>query len=93
MAQYSMQEALNKMLEESNWKYRYQVTKLKQDWEMLVGKTAARHTESLKIKDSTLYIYTNIAALKNELTYSKHFLITKINQHFGETFIKEIVVL
>jgi len=93
MAQYSMKEAINKMLEDSHWKYKYQVTKLKEDWELLMGKTVAKHTENLKLKDGKLYIYTNIAPLKKELSYHKHLLIAKINQHFGEAFINDIVVV
>ncbi len=93
MAQYSMQEALNKMLEESNWKYRYQVTKLKQDWEKLMGKTVAKHTQDLVIKDGKLYIYTNVAPLKHELSYNKNLVIQKINQYFGEAFIKEVIIV
>jgi hypothetical protein len=93
MAQYSMKEAIDRMLQDSHWKYRYQVTKLKEDWELLMGKTVAKHTEDLKIRDGKLYIHTNIAPLKNELSYNKHLLIAKINQHFGEAFIKDIVVV
>lgn len=93
MAQYSMKEAINKMLEESHWKHRYHASKLKQDWELLMGKTIARHTEDLKIKEGKLYIYTNVAPLKHELSYNKLLLVAKINQHLGEDFIKEIIVL
>jgi len=93
MAQYSMSEAIQKMLQDSHWKYRYQVTKLKEDWELLMGKTIARHTDNLKISDGKLYIYTNVAPLKNELSYNKMLLVAKINQHFGEDFIKDIVVV
>ena len=88
-----MREAIDKMLKESHWKPRYQGTKLKEDWETLMGKTVARHTDDLKIRDGILYIYTNIAPLKNELSYNKSLLVAKINQHFGETFIKDIVVI
>ena len=93
MSQYSMSEAINKMLQDSHWKYRYQVTKLKEDWELLMGKTAAKHTLDLTIKDGKLFIHTNVAPLKNELSYNKHLLIAKINQHFGEVFIKDIQVV
>jgi len=93
MAQYSMSEAIQKMLQDSHWKYRYQVTKLKEDWELLMGKTVARHTDNLKISDGKLYIYTNVAPLKNELSYNKMLLVAKINQHFGEDFIKDIVIV
>lgn len=92
MPQYSMSEAIHRMLEESNWKYRYQVTKLKQDWEQLMGKTVARHTNDLKINEGILYIFTDVAALRNELSYNKTLLLAKLNQHFGEKFIRDIIV-
>lgn len=92
MALYSMQEAIQKMLENSHWKYRYQVTKLKEDWESLMGKTVARHTKELKLIDGTLYIQTDVAALKHELSFNKALLVAKLNQHFDEVVIKEIVV-
>jgi predicted nucleic acid-binding Zn ribbon protein len=92
MPQYSMSEAIHRMLEESNWKYRYQVTKIKEDWEKLMGKTVAKHTRDLKIHEGVLYIYSDVAALRNELSYNKVLLLAKLNQHFGETFLKDIVV-
>ena len=93
MAEYSMREAIMKMLEESHWKNRYQATRLQEDWELLMGKTVARHTDELKIRDGVLYIYTKVAPLKNELSYNKNLLIAKLNQHLGEKFIVDIVVV
>ena len=54
MAEYSIQDALKKMLEQSNWKYQYQVTKLREDWETLMGKTVAKHTNDLQIREGKL---------------------------------------
>ncbi len=93
MAEYSIQDALKKMLEQSNWKYQYQVTKLREDWETLMGKTVAKHTNDLQIREGKLYIYTNVAPLKNELNYNKALLVERINQHFGEQFIKEVIIV
>jgi predicted nucleic acid-binding Zn ribbon protein len=81
------------MLEESNWKERYQVTKLKQDWEQLMGKTVARYTDEMYVQDKKLFIRTNVAALKKELSFSKHLLVAKINQYFEEEVIREVVIL
>lgn len=92
MALYSMKDALNKMLEQSQWKERYLAEKIKLDWEKLMGKTVSRHTNDLIIKDRKLYIYTDVAPLKNELSYNKPLLIEKINQHLEENFIKEIIL-
>ena len=66
--------------------------KVKLDWEKLMGITVAKHTKDLIIKDHKLYIYTDVAPLKNELSYNKTLLIEKINQHLEENFIKEIIL-
>ncbi len=92
MALYSMKEAIDKMLEQSHWKYRYQVSRLKTDWPELVGVTAARHTREIDIRNHTLFIYTDVAALKHEFKISKDVLRTKINTHLGEAFIQEIII-
>lgn len=92
MALYSMKEALNKMLEQSRWKERYLAEKIKLDWEKLMGITVAKHTRDLIIKEQKLYIYTDVAPLRNELSYNKSLLIEKINQHLEENFIKEIIL-
>jgi len=92
MAQYSMKEAIDKMLQESNWKQRYQAIRLQQDGELLVGKTAAKHTQQVQIRENTLLVFTNVAALKHELTFSKELLMQKINEHLGERFIHDIVI-
>ena len=93
MAQYSMKEAINKMLEESHWKSRYNAAKLKQDWELLMGKTVARHTDEIKLYEGVLTIYSTVAPLKNELSYNKILLIAKINQYFGEEVVKSIKIV
>lgn len=92
MTQYSIKDALNKMLEQSHWKEQYLAAKIKMDWELLMGKTVAKHTTDLVIRNKTLFIYTQVAALKNELSYNKALLVEKINQHLEETFLKDIVI-
>ncbi len=92
MSLYSIKDALNKMLEQSQWKDRYLAEKIKLDWEKLMGKTVAKHTTDLMIRDGKLYIYTDVAPLKNELSYNKQLLVEKINQYLEENFIREIIV-
>lgn len=92
MAEYSIGEAIKKMLQESHWKQRYLATKLKQDWEELMGTTVAKHTKGLDLQNGILTIFTDVAPLKHELSYNKNLLIAKLNQHLGETVVKEVVV-
>lgn len=92
MAEYSIGDAIKKMLNESHWKHRYLATKLKEDWEPLMGKTVARHTKSLELQNGVLIIFTDVAPLKHELSYNKNLLIAKLNQHLGENVVKEIIL-
>jgi hypothetical protein len=93
MAQYSIGDAIKKMIEQSHWKHSYQVVKLREDWELIMGKTVAKHTNDLHIQQGKLFIYTNTAPLKNELNYNKPALIQRINEHFGENFITDVVIV
>lgn len=45
--------------------------RLKSCWEKIMGKTIAGHTISLYLKNKTLFITLDSAALKNELSYAK----------------------
>jgi hypothetical protein len=42
--------------------------------------------------EKTLIIYTDVAALKQELLYSKEELIKTINNHFKEMIINDIQI-
>lgn len=92
MSMYSIKEALNKMLEQSGWKEKFLIEKLKLDWEFLMGKTVAKYTDTLEIQNRILYINTSAGPLKNELSYNKQLLIEKINTHLESTLIVDVVV-
>jgi hypothetical protein len=92
MAQYSMQEAIKKMLKESNWTHRYYASKIKDEWELLMGKTVSKYTTDIKLQDKTLLIYTNASPLKNELSFHKKEIIVKVNEYLGEYVINDVLV-
>ncbi len=92
MAQYSMQEAIKKMLQESNWTNRYYGQKIKDEWELLMGKTVAKYTTDVKLQDTTLLIYTHASSLKNELVFHKKEIIEKVNDYLGEKVIKSVLI-
>lgn len=92
MGQYSIGEALNLLLEKSKWKHRVLELRMRQEWEQMMGKTIAKYTRDVSLKDKKLTIYTDIAALKQELTLGKEQLINKINAYFEETVVVDILV-
>jgi hypothetical protein len=92
MSMQSIGDAIRAVLNSSSWKARYVESKLRMDWQEIMGITIAKYTDTIKLIDKTLVIKTSIAPLKNELAYNKTTIIEKINQHFKEEIIKEIII-
>lgn len=88
----SLGDAIKKFLHESRIGGSIQALQIKEAWEQLMGKTIANYTSNIQIVKKTLYIQTNIAPLKNELLYQREKIIERINEHFGENVIDEVVV-
>lgn len=92
MGSYSIGEALNLLLEKSKWKPKVNEVKLKEEWESIVGKTIAKYTRSINLYNGVLTIYTDMAALKQELHFGKEQLKDNINEYLGEIAVFDIVV-
>ncbi len=92
MGSYSIGEALNLLLEKSNWKPKVNEVRMRDEWEAIVGKTIARYTRNIYMKDTTLTIYTDVAALKQELLLGREQLVININEYFKETVVTTIMV-
>jgi predicted nucleic acid-binding Zn ribbon protein len=92
MGTYSIGEALNLLMERSNWKPVIYELRLKEEWPSIVGEMIAKYTRNVLLVENTLIIYTDVAALKQELLYSKEELIKTINNHFKELVINDIQI-
>ena len=92
MAELSIGEALKQFLKNSKLKNGIQALQIEEAWEKIMGKTIARYTDKIQIINSTLFITTNVAPLKNELLYQKEKIIERVNDALGEKVIKEVVI-
>ncbi len=92
MAEFSMAEALNEFLKKSKLKRGVQALQIEDAWEKIMGKTIARYTDKIEIINSTLFISSTVAPLKNELLYQKEKIIERVNEALGEKVITEVVV-
>ncbi len=90
MGSYSIGEALNLLLEKSQWKPKVFELRMREEWEQIVGKTIARYTRNINLSNRKLTIYTDVAPLKHELQSGKELLVQKINTYFGERVVDEI---
>lgn len=88
----SIGEALKEFLKKSKLKSGIQALQIEEAWEKIMGKTIANYTDKIEIINSTLFISTSVAPLKNELIYQKAKIIERVNEELGETVIREVVI-
>ncbi len=88
----SIGEALKEFLKKSRLKSGVQALQIQDAWENIMGKTIANYTDKIEIINSTLFISTTVAPLKNELIYQKEKIIQRVNEALGEKVISEVVI-
>jgi predicted nucleic acid-binding Zn ribbon protein len=86
-------EALKRFLEKSRMKPAIQSMQIEDHWEKIMGATIAKFTDKIEIRNGTLFIYTQIAPLKNELIFQKELIIERINENMGENLVREVVIV
>lgn len=88
----SLGDALKQFLNKSRLKNNIQSLQISEHWGNIMGVTIAKYTDRIEIKNGTLFIYTNVAPLKNELVFQKELIIARMNESIGESLIKEVVI-
>lgn len=92
MGEISLQDAINQFLQKSRLKNGIQALRIEDVWEEVMGKTIAKYTDKIQIINSTLYITTSVAPLKNELLFQKEKIKERVNDALGEKTIKDVVI-
>jgi predicted nucleic acid-binding Zn ribbon protein len=65
---------------------------LVQSWESLLGKSVARATTRIFIKDGKLVVYLNSSVVRNELFMLQEEIRKKFNEAAGEEMVREIIL-
>jgi predicted nucleic acid-binding Zn ribbon protein len=80
---YLKQSGLEKPLKERQ---------LIQSWESLLGKTVARATTRIFVKDRKLFVYLRSSVIRNELFMLQKEILKKLNEAAGEEILDEIIL-
>ena len=88
----SIAEVIRAYLKESRIEKHLKERQLVQSWETLLGKTVARSTRKIYLKDGKLIVHVNSSVVKNELFMLKNEIIQKLNDEAGEELVKEIIL-
>lgn len=92
MAQMQIGEALKLFLAKSRLNNGVRNAKVEDIWAEMMGSTIAGYTQKVQIINDTLFITTNIAALKSEFMYQKELIRQRMNDALGEEIVKKIVI-
>lgn len=88
----TLKSALDAWLRETRLGTRLQEHQLKQRWEELFGKTIAKYTRSISVRNRTLFLGIDAAPLRQEMMYNKQLIIDRINGEIAEGMINEVVI-
>lgn len=64
---------------------------LRKLWINVMGKNVSQYTESIYLKNKTLYIKINSSTLREELSYGKEKIIESFKEEIGNNEINKIV--
>jgi predicted nucleic acid-binding Zn ribbon protein len=59
-------------------------------WEKLMGPAIARRTKEIKLDKGTLTIFIESASLRQELSFAKEKIVSKINAEMGMDLVKRV---
>ena len=87
----SIADAIRAYLKESRLEKPLKERQLVQSWENLLGKSVARATTRIYLKEGKLFVHLSSSVVKNELFMLQDEILKKLNDAAGEDLVKEIV--
>jgi predicted nucleic acid-binding Zn ribbon protein len=88
----SLGEAIREYLRQSKLERPLKERQLVRSWESLLGRSVAKATTRIYIKDGTLYVHLNSSVVKNELFMLKDEILQRLNDASGEELVREIIL-
>lgn len=89
----TLKEAIEQLLHAYRIKDKLDEVKLISSWEEIMGKAIANRTSELFIKNRSLYLRLESAALKKELMMMKTRIVEMLNEKAGKSIIDGVIFL
>lgn len=92
MGEYRLQEAIQAFLNGSRIEGNMRAMQIKDVWADLMGPLIAGYTDRIQISGDKLFIYTQVAPLRHELTFQRDQIRTRVNDALGQEVIQEVII-
>jgi predicted nucleic acid-binding Zn ribbon protein len=88
----NISEIMEALLKERGLDGKLAENRLLNSWEELLGKSVAKVTRNLYIKNNTLFVSMNSSIVRNEIMMIRDELIKRLNEKAGRKIIDSIVI-
>lgn len=88
----NISEIMEALLKEKGLDGKLAENRLLNSWEELLGRSVAKATKNLYIKDKTLFVSMNSSIVRHELMMIRDELIKRLNEKAGKKVIDSIVI-
>jgi predicted nucleic acid-binding Zn ribbon protein len=88
----SLGDAIKAWIRDSGLEESIFQSKIASLWDQLMGGPISKHTKSIILKDTKLFITVDNPALKNELHFSKSKIKEMLNRELKESIISEVFI-
>lgn len=88
----SMKEVLMALVKAYRIESGVNTAMIEASWLKMMGKTIAKHTKEIQLRDKTLFLKIDSPALRHELSFAKEKIKSNINEEFCLQLVDEVVV-
>ncbi len=88
-----IREAIQELLKTQHLKPKFDEANVVVSWERIVGKSIARRTRKIYMRDKVLFVELLSPSLKQDLGYHKVQMLEVLRKEFGEGVVSEIVFM
>ncbi|HJB73362.1 MULTISPECIES: DUF721 domain-containing protein [unclassified Barnesiella] len=87
----SIKEIIAQFIDVNDMGQKLDETQLIRLWPKIAGETVNAYTQSLQVRNRTLYVHLSSAVLRNELMMLRNELLRRYTEEFGHPVIDNIV--
>lgn len=87
---FSIKDLIPQMLQENKLQKGMDQMAVKEVWEKVMGKGVMSYTETIYLKNNTLFVKLSSSTLREELGYGKNKIIKMLNNSLNTALIKSI---
>lgn len=88
----SLGSIIKEYLKESHLEGKMAEVEVVNAWPEVLGKTVARATKNVYIKNGTLFVKLKSSIVRNELFMMRQDIINALNKHVGVIIVKDLVL-